>query len=129
MDYWQQHFINLVSETEFLPWDNTFLSEKTFKPILGLRPFLLNGQTQIYSWLRSRGFKTFNHYWSDIKIEDVAEYEVHPAIVQVVKRLSQLSQDELQSMYRDMLPDLKHNRERFFEFGREQTQLMHNIIL
>ena len=63
---WQNHFLTVVSETEFLPWDNTYVSEKTWKPIIGLRPFLINGQSKIYKWLRDRGFKTFNHYFNGI---------------------------------------------------------------
>jgi hypothetical protein len=59
LDIWQNHFLNIVSETEFKPWDNLFVSEKTWKPIIGLRPFIVNGQTKIYKWLRNQGFKTY----------------------------------------------------------------------
>ena len=128
MNYWQQHFINLVSETEFLPWDNTFLSEKTFKPMLGLRPFILNGQTQIYSWLRNRGFRTFNHYWSHIDLESAKEFQVHDRIIDVLNFLSEKTASELKSMYADMLPDLRHNKERFWEFGREQKYKMDHLF-
>ena len=120
MDYWQNHFLNIVGETEFLPWDPMFISEKTWKPIIGLRPFVLNGQTKIYKYLRDNGFHTFNHYWSHIEMEELPEVEVHNSIINVIKFLSTLGNTALLEMYADMLPALKHNRNRFFEFAKEQ---------
>lgn len=117
---WQTHFLNVVSETEFLPWDNIFVTEKTWKPIIGLRPFVLNGQTKIYKYLRDNGFNTFNHYWPHIEMEDLSELQVHDSIIEVIQFLSTLSNTTLLEMYADMLPALEHNRNRFFEFVKEQ---------
>lgn len=128
LDLWQQHFLNIVGETEFFPWDNMFISEKTWKPVLGLRPFVINGQTKIYKYLRDQGFKTFNHYWPQVNLEDVAEYEVANSIVQVVKYLKSLDFETVQSMYNDMLPDLLYNKERFFEFANEQQYKMEHLF-
>jgi hypothetical protein len=120
MEIWRTHFLTVVSETEFWPWDNTFVSEKTWKPIIGLRPFLLNGQTTVYSWLRNNGFKTFNHYFNGIELENIKEFEVHDSIIAVIKYLTTLDKTEISEMYNDMLPDLKYNQNRFFEFAKEQ---------
>lgn len=125
---WQQHFLNIISETEFLPWNHMFITEKTWKPILGLRPFVLNGQTKIYQYLRNQGFRTFNHYWDHIELEQANEFEVHDSIVAVVRYLSTLNNTEILSMYRDMLPDLRHNRLRFFEFAQEQQYRIENLF-
>jgi hypothetical protein len=129
LDIWQKHFLNIVSETEFKPWDNTFVTEKTWKPIIGLRPFVLNAQVQVYQWLRDRGFKTFNHHWADIELENIPEYEVHDSIVKVVKHLVALDKNQLMQMYQDMLPDLIYNRERFFEFAKEQKHKIDNLFV
>jgi hypothetical protein len=128
LDIWQHHFLNVVGETEFLPWDNMFISEKTWKPILGLRPFVINGQTKIYQYLRDNGFKTFNHYWSHIDVETVDETQVHQAIVAVIKHLCSLTQDQLSKMYQSMLTDLMHNRERFFQYSAEQQFKINNLF-
>lgn len=125
LDIWQNHFLNIVGETEFFPWDNMFISEKTWKPILGLRPFVINGQQKIYQYLRDEGFKTFNHYWPHIDIEsgDVCE-----TIVQLVNYLSQLSADQIQSMYQDMIPDLLHNRRHFYVYAQQQKHKISNLF-
>lgn len=128
MDIWRNHFLTVIGETEFLPWDNMFISEKTWKPILGMRPFVINGQTKIYKFLRDQGFKTFNQYWSHVDMENSSELEVHNNIIQVIKYLCELDPQQLTSMYQNMLPDLEHNRERFFEFAKKQRCKIVNLF-
>lgn len=128
MEYWKNHFLNIVGETEFRPQNHMFISEKTWKPILGLRPFVINGQTKIYQYLRDNGFQTFNHYFDGIELEDVTEFEVHDSIISVIKHLATLDQAELLAMYKDMLPALRHNKERFFEFVKEQKIKIDNLL-
>jgi hypothetical protein len=117
---WQRHFLNVVSETEYRPWDTVFPTEKILKPIIGLRPFVINGQTTEYQWLRDQGFQTFNQYWPHVELEHIVETQVQDTIVAVLKYLAQLPPQELQAMYTDMLPALQHNRSRWFEFAEEQ---------
>lgn len=125
MEIWQRHFLSIVGETEFYPWDNMFISEKTWKPILGLRPFVINGQQKIYGYLRDQGFKTFNHYWPDIDIE---EGDVHTTIVELIDYLGGFSKDQLKQMYNQMLPELLHNQQRFFEYSAEQRAKVENLF-
>lgn len=120
MDLWRRHFLHVINETEFFPWDNLFVTEKTWKPILGLRPFVINGQSTIYHWLRQQGFRTFERYWPEIDCENVHESLLHNQIVLVIQKLQQLPKEVLQGIYHDMKPDLLHNRNRFFEFSKEQ---------
>jgi hypothetical protein len=128
LDIWNSHFLNIVSETEFLPWDNRFVTEKTWKPIIGLRPFVINGQTKIYKWLREQGFRTFNQYWSNINVEDESELTVHANIVAVVNKLRGLGPQRLLQMYHSMREDLQWNRQRFVEFSREQQHRIDNLL-
>lgn len=125
LDVWQQHFLNVVGETEFLPWDNMFVSEKTFKPILGLRPFVINGQQKIYEYLRSQGFKTFNDRWPHIDIENG---HVHTTILELIQYLHSLGPDKLNNMYQQMLPDLQHNKTRFFQYVQEQKHKIDHLF-
>lgn len=128
LDIWQTHFLNIVCESEFFPWDNMFVTEKTWKPILGLRPFILNGQTKIYRYLRDNGFRTFTHWFDGIELEDIPEHQIHDSIVSVIKFLTRLSKQQIKQMYTDMLPDLKHNEQRFWEFAKEQQHKINNVF-
>ena len=126
LDIWNNHFLNIVSETEFFPWDNVFVTEKTWKPVIGMRPFVINGQTKIYTWLRKHGFRTFNHHWPHIEMEDLTELEVHDSIVSVIQYLA--TQDT-QQMYQHMRTDLAHNRNRLAEFAREQQHTIDHLFV
>jgi hypothetical protein len=128
MQYWDYHFLNVVSETEFFPWDPIFVTEKTFKPIIGLRPFLINGNVRTYKWLRKYGFKTFNHYFPFSDLENLHEDNVTPNIVKVLSYLDKQTENELLDMYNDMLPDLIYNRERMQEFSKEQKQKIDDLF-
>jgi len=125
MNIWQNHFLNVVGETEFLPWDNMFISEKTWKPVLGMRPFVINGQQKIYKYLVTNGFKTFNHYWPHIDIE---HGDVHSTIIELIVYLNSLGQQKLENLYQDMLLDLEHNRNRFFEYAKEQQYKINHLF-
>jgi len=120
MTVWQQHFLNIIGATEFYPWDDIFVSETQWKPIIGLRPFLINGNVRTYQWLRDNGFRTFNHYFPGIEFENITEDEVHQSIVQAIQYLTTLTADQLMQLYTDMLPDLLHNQSRFYIYAEEQ---------
>lgn len=125
LDVWRTCFLNVVSETINLPWDPLFITEKTFKPMLGLRPFIINGQSKAYQWLRDQGFKTFNHYWPHVDIENATELNTSQCIVEVIKYLST---QQLNTLYQQMLPDLLHNRQHFLTFAQNQQYKINNLF-
>ena len=126
MDHWQQHFLYIIGATEFNVWDDVFVSETQFKPMLGLRPFLINGNVRTYQWLENNGFKTFNQYFKGIDFMDATQ--VHESLGQAIQQLSQLSKTDILDLYNQMLPDLLHNRARFFEFAAEQEYKKHHLF-
>ena len=125
LDLWQNHFLNVVSETEFDEWKPVFMTEKIWKPMIGLRPFHVHGNPRSYQWLRDRGFRTFNHYWSHLPVETSGQ---HNALMDVINHLVDMPQLELEQMYIDMLPDLRYNKERLREFSTEQKYKMENLF-
>jgi hypothetical protein len=76
--------------------------------------------------LEGHGFKTFNQYWPHIKMED--SQTVLDDIIQVLKFLNTKSAEEKMAMYDDMIPALKHNKQRFYEFSKEQKHKMENLF-
>lgn len=125
MDIWQSTFLYVNAATEFNPRDDLFCQQDVFKPLIGLRPFVINGQQRTYRYLRNNGFRTFNHYWSHIDIENGP---VHDTIIDLIKHLHSLGTDALQDMYLDMLPDLEHNQQRFAEYAHEQKYTLDHLF-
>lgn len=131
IDLWQNHFLNIVNET--LPndtWNNpkqdVHISEKTVKPLIGLRPFLINGDPETYKLLRKYGFKTFHNYFPVTNIEN--PNSLHEKIIEVLLWLKNQSDEKIYEIYSEMLPDLIHNRNRWFEFAKEQKLRLNNIF-
>ena len=123
-DIWQQSFLNIVSETQF-DTDSTFLSEKTFKPIIGLRPFVINGNPKIYNWLAAAGFDCFEDI---IPVHELvtctSPEQSHKLIVRTVQ---QLADQDLALLYRRLLPRLINNQTHFYEYAADQQNKANNI--
>ena len=72
MNIWQNSLLCLVTETEFsnrYP-KNFFASEKTFKPILGMRPFFIYGQAPLREHLKQQGFDVFDDVFDYASIDE-----------------------------------------------------------
>ena len=63
---WQRHFINIVTETQYDVSGTTFVTEKIYKPMLGLRPFLVYAPDGACAWLEDQGFQNFTHDFCDM---------------------------------------------------------------
>lgn len=130
MKIWSRSFLNVVSETNsFNDLNSDFITEKSYKPIIGLRPFIINGSPNIYKRLEKNGFHTFENYWNFFDIRNAKSVEdVAHKCVTVIKYLSSLTSSEIKDMYTDMIPLLIYNRQRFFEYAKEQEHKMGNLF-
>jgi hypothetical protein len=103
-------FAELVCETYFSGF-TFFPTEKTFRPMIQLTPFITFGPQGFLTNLHRSGFKTFNQYW-DEGYDECVGVERILKIRQVLAQLFELDQPALQEMYIDMLPILEHNKQR-----------------
>lgn len=114
LDIWQRAFINIVSETEFTP-HSCFLSEKTFKPIIGLRPFIINGNPQIYRWLQDVGFDCFEDLFPIQKLINCTNTnETHQLIIDCLKLYRH---QDWNAIYTSIYPRLLKNKGLFNEYA------------
>lgn len=110
---WQQAFLHVVNETVFYD-AKLHLTEKTFKPIVAMRPFVLAAAPGNLEYLRSYGFKTFGD-WIDESYDHCTDAETRLDLIATqVARIASLSMSELRAMHRDMMPVLQHNRSHLF---------------
>ena len=101
---WNNTLINVVTETT--THTSTFISEKTWKPIVGLRPFMIVGDYKIYSYLKEYGIDTFD----DIFGTGYEHPWVHNRIEWVINNLKKYSNTNLLDMYKDLYPRLVKNK-------------------
>lgn len=109
MQYIQQSFVNIVTETTFTV-QYPYISEKSIKPMLCYRPFVLLGAPGCLKQLKSFGFKTFNDWWDESydQIEDHTER--FEKVYSIIQTLLQTDHKDLRAMLKEMGKVLTHNR-------------------
>lgn len=102
IDIWNKCFLNIVSETvQNLNFAVPFVSEKIFKPIIGLRPFICYGHPNTNKLLKKLGFEIF---------EDEFNYKPTIDYRNNVKQIVDLIDNIDIGMYNKLLPKLLHNK-------------------
>jgi hypothetical protein len=86
-----------------------FITEKLDKSITALQPFLIIGTAGFLKNLHELGLKTFSDFWDESYDDIKNDFTRLNAVVDVVQELSKKSHKELEEMYEEMLPILKHN--------------------
>lgn len=113
-------YISIVTETWTTP-DRIFPTEKIFKPIMALHPFLVLATPGFLKQMESFGYKTFSQ-WFDQSYDTEMDLNLRiEKIVKEVTKLCSLSDEQLQNMLVEMLPTLKHNVNNFIERTTNKT--------
>lgn len=119
---WNRYFINVVTETTI--HTDVFISEKTWKPIIGMRPFLILGDYNIYLQLKELGFDTFDdvfgQWWNNENWEIRAEY--------IISILTDFNLNSCNTTYKILFSRLLKNRERFLAYIKENQQRIENLL-
>jgi hypothetical protein len=101
--------IDIVAET-FTEGNTFFVTEKTIRPILMKKPFIIIGSQDYLDYLHMMGFKTFNDYWN----EDYDGYEGKDRYLKVLKLIDDISSiplSQIKYIYSDMVSILNHNHD------------------
>jgi hypothetical protein len=119
---WNSAFLNIISETDQpVHTDIPFLSEKSFKPIIGMRPFLGYGHPNISQCLRSKGFETFDEDFGYTPSQD------HQSNAKQIKNIVG-SLDSLELLYNKLLPKIQHNKNVFDQAVIRESDNLQDII-
>ena len=108
-DKFYDSYLYIVTETWFLEKETLFLSEKTFKPITFLQPFVIIGRPGTLKLLKSLGYKTFHEYWDESYDDEVDDNRRLYKAVDAIKSIIKKSPQELTDMMINMQDVLKHN--------------------
>ena len=116
---------HVVTETVyFLP--KLHLTEKIFKPIAVKRPFILVAAPGNLAYLKSYGFKTFDR-WIDESYDLEQDHYVRiEKITAEIRRLCEMTPQELNIMYQEMKPILEYNYNHFF--GKFKHVIVNELV-
>jgi hypothetical protein len=113
-DWYNDTYINLVTETFF--GKNVFLSEKIFKPLSNLQPFIVLGDYGTITELKRLGFKTFEPF-----IDESYDLEIDPKvrmskIEKEIEKLKNKSIEEIHDWYYSIKDILLYNQKHMYSF-------------
>lgn len=128
-DIWNSCFLNVVAETTI--HTDVFISEKTWKPIIGQRPFVIFGDYAINLKLQELGFDTFDdlfgQWW---KGGETWDWQTR------AKKLTSMLTDffdnsisQLNMLYEKLKPRLEYNRNRFVEYQQENINKIGTVLV
>ena len=106
-DLYQDILVDVVVESHVA--GNTFFpTEKTFRPIILGKPFIIFGSVNYLAYLRQMGFRTFWEFW-DEDYDGYAGADRLHCIQQLIDSIASMPINQLESMYWDMQYTLDHN--------------------
>ena len=113
-------YINITTETDFVN-PTGYASEKVWKPIAYLQPFILVGSPHTLKFIRSFGFKTFNGF-IDESYDRVEEIDKRFALIEKeIEKISKMSKQEIHDWYWSMEDILVHNHKLFLDIGEHKA--------
>ena len=111
-EYFNQAYFNYVVETHF-DNDTIFLTEKTFKPILNLQPFVIVGNPGSLRLLKDLGYKTFDTVIKEEYDNIVNHKDRMSQILKISFDLTNLSHKHHMRIQQIISQSLQHNQKLF----------------
>jgi hypothetical protein len=118
---WQNSYLNIITETTFNNND-FFISEKTWKPIIGLRPFFVYGQPRLRQHLKDQGFDIFEDIVDYASLTGETEHDYAELAVKTIDNLIINYSPQFQQR-------LINNQQRFRIYVYEQWDQLLNLNL
>lgn len=103
-------YLHIVSETFFSNDPaQIFFSEKIFKPVIFMQPFVMFNQYSSLKEFKSMGFETFENYidetYDNIKNDEERFYSAVGSVKQFIKQKDKT----VYNLFKDLVPVLSHN--------------------
>jgi hypothetical protein len=121
----QNSFLNIVTETCYTS-KYINISEKTIKPIMCKRPFLILGIPGSILHLKNLGFKTFNKWWDESYDLELDHAKRLQKVYYIADEILNKSASELEFMLDDMLEILDYNKNHLNKISKNLLPIIHN---
>ncbi len=136
-DYYWTSILNVTSETNFytnnkllaksgkpLNEPTKFISEKTFKPIVYLQPFIIISVPNFLPLLHNLGYKTFHPFIDESYDKEVNDYKRMMMIIREIEKFSSYSRIELAEFLDQTWYICQHNFKQLFK----NTHLVDRLV-
>jgi len=85
-DLYKNSLVNIITETYFFS-NIIHITEKTFKPIAFMQPFVMVGSYGSLKHIKEMGFKTFGEFWDesyDLEKDDVKRFTMIMSVIESI---------------------------------------------
>jgi hypothetical protein len=115
---YKEFFCEIVCETYF-SGKTFFVTEKTWRPIMHRKPFIVQGPQWFLKNLHNLGFKTFGHWWDEGYDEDPADSRLD-VLKTNIDWIADQNQSVIDRWYREMQSILEHNFQTLQKLTKEK---------
>jgi hypothetical protein len=119
---YQNTYFSVVSETFFFNGPGRFFSEKTFKPIAFMHPFILMSQPYSLQILRDLGYKTFHPYIDESYDDECNDMRRIGLIENEIEKFSNKTKSEKIEFLNNVKDICIHNQKLFISIGEESRK-------
>jgi hypothetical protein len=110
----KQALLYVSTETVF-DYPYPYLSEKSYKPIMQKRPFVIAGAPGSLAVLKAQGFRTFSDHWDESYDQVTDSNQRLRAILGIIEHICSLSIDQLKELCYSMQDVLDHNFQHYVD--------------
>jgi len=111
-------YVHIISETEFKENRTPYITEKTFRPIMNLQPFIMINNAGSLVKLKELGFKTFHPFIDESYDQEANPQERWNLITKEILKFHSMPMEELHKWYFSILDDLIHNQNKLLEYTK-----------
>jgi len=117
---YSESYFTIVTETYFFePY--YYVSEKTFKPIAHMHPFIIFGRPGTLEYLKNCGFKTFHPFIDESYDLEEDNNKRFNMVYNEIVRLNELSNEELDNIMDKITNILQHNQRLLLQIETKNT--------
>ena len=121
-DTYFNSYFTIVTETYFFE-SYYYISEKTFKPIAHMHPFIILGRPGIIDYLKKFGFKTFHPFIDESYDMEEDNDKRFQMVCNEITKLNELSTEELDNIMDKITDILEHNQKQLLKLGGKNKML------
>jgi hypothetical protein len=107
--FYKESYINIVTETYFFN-NIRHITEKTYKPIAFMQPFIIFAAPGTLQHLKDLGFKTFDKFWDESYDNELDHETRFLKIMEVIDTISKWSESQLVELTYAVKDILEYNR-------------------
>lgn len=108
-DFYSNSLINIINETYF--FNNIIhITEKTYKPIAYMQPFIMVGSPGSLKHIKDMGFQTFDRWWDESYDLEKDHVKRLTMIMNLIESISNWSQDRKVQFSHEVVNILEYNQ-------------------